>query len=530
VLQQASLAATGEIDRHTRQEAAGLRKLLKTVATVEVDAGTSGVYVLPLPYKGARLQPLSRPGRLHGKLSWNRGELVPGTALALKFPVESKLIDERQALDAIATVSVDANDIRTHCQIAPGPESHLNADLDLTIEGRLIPLANLASLVQRADGHLRAQWEFDSLRWLNAFIPGSRLVSFDGAGSVDADLLFKQGNVEPGSQLHVPRVNASARALGNLFSGVARAKIAFEPAATSQVRARLDATMEEFSIAAEDQPQVYYVSGQDLQLEAVSQGELEQLKDKFQARMVFKDARVPDLRVYNRYLPRGPLRLASGSGRVSGDLSFDGEGDVAQGTLSVSGSDARVDVGATRVHGNFRLDTQLRRADLNQRQFVADGTRLRIEQLEILAGDRQSSPGWWGDMELPQARLGWGRPLQIDGRASLRVRDLEPVLTMFAAKKDFPAWIGKVVDEGEASVVGRVSWRDSTLILDQIQASNDRFEVLGQVQAHQKALTGDLYARWGELSLGVDLQGDARKLHVVGARKWFESQPPLRPR
>jgi hypothetical protein len=170
----------------------------------------------------------------------------------------------------------------------------------------------------------------------------------------------------------------------------------------------------------------------------------------------------------------------------------------------------------------------LRRADLRERQFVIDGSKLSIEGLEIVAADGKSTTGWWGSMELPQGQLSWGRPMQWDGRTLLHVRDIEPLLILFAQKKNFPAWVGNLVDEGETSVAGRVWWRDDTLILDQLQASNDRFEVLGQLQSRHKTRSGDLYARWGKLSMGLDLQGDERQFHVVGARKWYDSRPPLR--
>jgi hypothetical protein len=244
--------------------------------------------------------------------------------------------------------------------------------------------------------------------------------------------------------------------------------------------------------------------------------------------MTFRDATVPNLRVYNRYLPQGPVRIVSGTGKLSGDLDFDGAGDVAQGDVSIAASNAGVAVGGTRLNGNFRLDTHLRRANLRDRQFVVDGSTLSIDGLEILAADGKSTAGWWGTLDLPQGRLRWGRPMQGDGRTLLHARDIEPLLILFAQKKQFPAWVGRLVDEGEASVAGRVSWRDNMLILDQIQASNDRFEVLGQLQSRNKTRSGDLFARWGKLSLGLELQGGDRQFHVVGARKWYEAQPPLR--
>jgi hypothetical protein len=92
ILQHASVTASGEVDKHTRAEAPGLRKLLKFAAAIEIEAQTSGLRFEPPPSKLAHLQPLSRPGRLHGTLTWNRGALDPGSVLDLSMPIDSAVI------------------------------------------------------------------------------------------------------------------------------------------------------------------------------------------------------------------------------------------------------------------------------------------------------------------------------------------------------------------------------------------------------------------------------------------------------
>jgi hypothetical protein len=530
VLQHGRITASGSLDRHLREEAPGVQKLMKTSATIEIDAQTQGLHVEAAREKSAQLAHLDRPGRLQGRLAWNRGSLEPGSTLAVVLPIDSEFIEADRTLEASARLDVGADGMHARMQIAPGERSHLHADLDLRIAGRQIPLTDPKALLERTDGHLRAQWQFDSLAWLGELVPGSKLVTFDGAGRVESDLVVARGRLQPGSRFVVPRVDASAVALGNVFRGDANAEIVFESAGDGQLRTRLDATMDHFRVAPLDRPGDLYVVGRNLRLELASQGELGQLKEKYRARMVFSDASVPDLRVYNAYLPQGPVKLQRGSGTLSGDLRFDGAGEVADGSLTVAGRKAAVSVGDALVRGNFRLDTQIRRADLQKRLFVADGTLLAIDSLEIDGPAGATNAGWWGKVVLPEASLGWGRPMRLDGRARIDVRDLEPLLVLFAQKKEFPGWINKLLDEGEARIDGRVSWQNGLLILDEVNARNDRFEVLARLESRNKVRTGDLYARWGKLSLGMELQGGKRDMHLVGARHWYDSQPSLRSR
>jgi len=68
--------------------------------------------------------------------------------------------------------------------------------------------------------------------------------------------------------------------------------------------------MEQFSVAPTDAPDQPYVHGTDLRIDAVTSAGERQLDDRIRARLWFSDARVPNLRVYNRYLPTTSLQLA----------------------------------------------------------------------------------------------------------------------------------------------------------------------------------------------------------------------------
>ena len=62
-----------------------------------------------------------------------------------------------------------------------------------------------------------------------------------------------------------------------------------------------------------------------------------------------------------------------------------------------------------------------------------------------------------------------------------------------------------------------------------MQASNDRIGLQARLRIANGRPDGDLYARWGVLGLGVELQGGERTLHIAGARDWYESRPALLP-
>ena len=532
-LQRATLRGELAMDRHSRAEAQGLDKLLKTVATIEIDGETLGLRVTKGVVGGVvggdvgHFVRLERTGRLAGRVTWNRGELEPGSMLRASMPVESDLLGVGHELGAAALVQVDPQQVRVQASIAPGAGSELSTDADLRIDGRALPLHDPEALLRRTDGRLRGHWHFDSLAWLGELLPSPRVLSFDGAGSVRADLLIARGKLQPGSRIDVPEVIATASVLNSAFRGVANATATLASGTDGEFDTTLQATMRAFSVAPADAPAAHYVDGRDLRFDATAHGRPGEIKRKVLARLQFENASVPDLRVYNRYLPSAVVQLERGAGLLSGDLRFDGEQDVAEGVVRVAGKQTVVRVGDALLTGDLRLTTQLKRADLKAHRFSVDGSTLDVANLRVQRGAAVVSEGWWGKVALPAGKLRWGKPMQIDGRATVTMRDLQPLLTVFEQKKRFPAWVGHLIDEGEVNAEGHLAWGDGVLLLDDFAARNDRLEVKARLRTQNKRSQGALYARWGKLDLAAELDGPARDLHLTGSREWYDARPPL---
>lgn len=515
------------IARHVSTEAPGIRKLEKMDIELALEGASSGLSIVAEPGQRPEARIVRDDGHVAGNLGWQRGALRAGSELELQVPVAYDVVGEKDRDRVDASLRVDEAGIRVAGQLVARPDSAFHADVSLDIDGREVPVPDWEQVIERSDGALKAKWHFDSLAWLGAVVPASKIVSFDGAGTVLADLKVEKGRMAAGSELVVPAVSASAVALGNRFRGEADARIRFGAAQPGRFAPRLDAVMGSFEVEAADGQSAPYVEGRDLRVEAQAEGTLEEMRDRFQASIRFSDARVPDLRVYNRYLPPSRISIAGGSGLLSGDLAFDGSDEVGSGVLQVTGRQARLDVAALELAGDIELTTRLRRGDLRSKDFSIDDSTLVLRNVRVAEAGEEVVSDWWLETRFPEARLEWGKPMRVDGRTTLRMKDLSVLLALFAQKKELPHWIQNLLDEGEADAEGRVRWDGQRLVLDGIKANNDRFDLDARLQLQQKQLSGDLFARWGVLSLGVDLDGEEKDFHLVRARKWFDAQPPL---
>ena len=525
VLREATLDVRFAIDRHRREDAAGIDKLLKTRLDLKLAGRTAGLNVAVGPAGDVAVMLVPGEGRADIALGFERGLLTPGGRAQWTMAVAGNDIAGAARNDIVGIdVAVD-EDIVIKATVPPQADGRLAVDADLRLRGRQVPLRDFTRVLPRVSGHLVGIWHFDSLRWLSGLFPQASWLKLDGAGAVSADVQVVDGKLAAGSRIDVPEVNAVAEVMGNRIRGRARADIRLDAGKDGVLVPRLQATMDRFDVAALRTPGTPYVQGRHLVLSINADGPLAQMRDALQARVVFKDARVPDLRVYNPFLPRRHMRFDGGAGVLSGDLSLDAAGEVGRGTVRIAGRGTRMHLAGMQLRGDIDLDLKLRRADLKRRLFIADGSTVQVRNVGFTEPGGESRRGWWARVRLDRARLDVDRPISAGGGADVTMKDVGFLLALFSRQKEYPAWVYRLVDAGEAQVRGRVQWRDDVLVLDRMQASNDRYDMLARLRLQGTQRQGDLYARWRALSVGVEVQGPQRRLHFVRAKAWYEGRP-----
>lgn len=525
VLRDATLEARFAIDRHRREDAAGLDKLLKTRLDVKLGGRTAGLNVAVGSRGDVAVTLVPGEGRADIALGFDRGLLTPGGRAQWTMAVAGNDIAGAQRNDILGIdVAVD-EDIVVKATVPPQADGRLALEADLRLRGRQVPLRDVAGLLPRASGHVVGAWHFDSLRWLSDLFPQAPWLKLDGAGAVSADVQVVDGRLAAGSRIAVPGVDAVADVMGNRIRGRARADIRLDAGAQGELVPRLQAVMETFDVAAVSAPSRPYVRGRNLRLSVNAAGPLAQARDTAKARVVFDRAIVPDLRVYNPFLPRRHMRFDGGAGVLSGDLSLDAAGNVGHGTLRIAGRGTRMRLAELELRGDIDLDLRLRRADLRHRWFVADGSTVQVRNVGFTVPGGESRRGWWARVRLDRARLDLDQPVSAGGGADVTMKDVGFLLALFSREKDYPAWVYRLVDAGQARVQGRVQWRDDVLVLDRMQARNDRYDMMARLRLQGAQRQGDLYARWRALSVGMEVQGAQHKLHVVRAKAWYEGRP-----
>lgn len=520
------------IDPHTRAQAQGLQKLDKTLIRLRLIGNTTGL-ALRRDDKG---RPVFRAAPGTGKADidarWVRGELAPGSRAQWTAPLLG-LDADGQALpgELDARLNVD-DDLHIVAKVPGAAPDALWLDADLRFAGRRVPVRDFASLVPRASGHLQGRWRFASLDWITALFPSAKWLQLRGEGTVDGDVQVRAGQLAPGSHVRVPEVEASAQVMATRFAGSASADLHVEAGEQGMQLPTLAMQMQRFVVAALDTPDKPYLEGNDLRLTLRTlpgKPSAAHLKQTTRGHLVFRDARVPDLRAYNRYLPQQQLRFEGGSGRASGDLQLLPGGDIGEGNVQVQAQAARLSAGGVALTGDVAANLQLRHGEVKERNFDLDTSVIELRNVSFIGNDGRERGQWWARAVIERGHTDWTPPVLFDADVQLDMRDVGFLMALYAQKRDFPKWIDNLVDAGETKMAGRVRWQDDQLLLDNLQASNDRFDVLARLRLQGKQPNGSLYAKWGLLSAALELHDGQRQWHLLKAREWYDAQPAMLP-
>lgn len=532
LLRDAKLEATFAIARHLRADAPGLAKLALTDAQLRIDGVVSGLAVDldPAGHWRGSLADGADAGRLSADLDLRRGTLLPGGRLDLELPLSATRGSTHVAEAAKLHAEVGTDDIHLRIDLPPPPEGEGSVRADLRIAANRIELPfDARALLPRVSGTLDLDWHFDSLAWLGPLLVKAPWLVLEGAGRVEAALRIKDGRLEPGSRVEVPAVELAADIAAHRFGGKARASGRLDAGEDGALQARVDLALDRYEVAALGALDKPLMHGRDLRIELAAAGALDDFRESARARLVFKDADVPDLRAANAWLPGDALNLLGGRTRIGADLALDAAGRIGHGRVGVQGRGARVRLGAINLSGDFDLDARIGGSDLAARHFDLDDTRLRLRKVKVVDAGRTAGENWWANITLPRGRIEAKQPLAVDAHADIEMQDVGLLLALFTRHRDYPKWALRLVDAGALRAHGRMRIDGRKLAFDKVEASNDRFGVKARLRIAGERPRGDLLLTWRALGLGLEIDGDHREFHFLRAGAWYDGRPALLP-
>jgi hypothetical protein len=405
--------------------------------------------------------------------------------------------------------------------------------LDLAIEG-MNPAVNAGI---EAFGFITAKvsmaGKVQDLRFLDFYLGEVPWVQLTGGeGDLEVEALLDHGRFADGTSL-----TANVRAVeGHWFDYVARGDallrlLVSSPAAIPETRITVD--FADYAITRDGQTSAL-VEGEGFRVAARSPDvRLDRPFTKMAFDLDLPEARIPDVAVYNTYLPANlGMKIRGGTGRVRGNVKVSTSERIVSGGLVLTGSNVALSLGQLAVRAQVVLDARLRSGDLDAGVYDMAGTHLTLRGVRLVdaahdSDDKDDSKAWWADLTLDSARVHAAAREFLVADLRVKMRDTIPIITVVSAQKRIPRWIRGILAIKKVSGTARVRIGDDTLVVPSFKVRAGPFGVKLQARLDHRGTRAHMLLDYGILGLGVDIEGAKTKLHIFSPRRWYASQPPL---
>ncbi|MCA1770316.1 MAG: hypothetical protein LC652_10365 [Halomonas sp.] len=503
-------------------------------ATLDWEDATLADVAVLTPYL-----PEGAPFALAGGRASSRGRLmfeeerVRGELRLAGRQISGQLLDEavsgEMTLDltlseaALDGSAIDLSGSRLSLSAAAGNAAEAEQRLGSVLVARLARFTHLNEPDTR-QGRLVLEGMVDRLGFLDAFLPREHGLTLRGRGRLEADLRLG------GKQLLAPshlRVNADDLTVGFLdYQAQGRGELdaRLEGEATSP-GARLTLSLPSFSLRREAEEERTWLSGRHLSLETstpfFSMDPAQVEVDTFTTRVMLPIVEVPDLALYNAYLPENAgVELLGGRASLEATLELVGLG--ARGDLLLQAFGTELRLVSQRLTGDLRLEARLREGDLAGRRFDASGSLLRLDNITRRDADGQGEAGWWARLVLEEGRLTWAEPLEVNARLGLTMRDSGLLARLFLSGARERDWLGRLLTVRDIRGEARLTMQADAIRLEEARLEGGPLSLLADLAFREERLDGELYARLGRLAVGVALQDGERTLRFLQPRRWFD--------
>lgn len=383
--------------------------------------------------------------------------------------------------------------------------------------------ARFEQVVRVLHGHLALRGEVEAAAIVDALLAPWPWLSLEGGAlQADARLVVDRGALAAGSRLELEQPAQRLELLGFEARGDARLSASIvRGAAGDELDSRL--RLGDWQLGRPGEEAVMFGRGLILHTrsEAPRWGEP---PGGLRVELDLGEARLPDLRFVNAYLPpAAETAIEAGEAVASGTFRFTGAGESGEGGLDVRAEKLRLVARGQRLAGKLEADLRLAEPNLDARTFSLLGTRLALREVagETTAGD--SVAGWWGEVTMTSGRVQLGQPIDLSGDFHARLADSSPLIAYYEIERDLPRWVERLLLVRGLSATGRVEWAPGRFELVRSELPLPHGELRARLCIEDDLRQGRLLARWRRLAVGVELDGDQRRLKLRDAAAWYDS-------
>jgi hypothetical protein len=424
--------------------------------------------------------------------------------------------------------------------LRPGLELHIAPDAAVTIESGKLEIAGapvLTDLRGRAhaetpyfnpcepkdlailaffSGSLVLRGNLPNTEFARYFLKHSGVELHGGSGSVELDVVFVRGIVQPGTSIALSSRALRAKVAHTNIDAtlLLKASVADSKLGSLQLRAS------ELSIAP-DKARARMSGGElTADVDTLESVDLSRLPPAAN----YRAALTPlsgDIAVLGAYLPKDlPLSLDDGHLSVSGDVAGRLGKPEMEGKVELK-SAVVAHAGSRRFAGNVALRGVARR---RCEQVALGGTSVDVSDLMVAEG-KDVTYGWWTHAEIASGEYTQGKSGRLELELRGGLRDIEPLFVAYGKDIGIPTWVQRLLPLPKTSWHGHLSTEDGAVAVENFRATNGSVTArLKLRKPNDRDPTGAIQLVSGPLSFGIAFGAGETHTKIMATDAWFDEQ------
>ncbi len=402
--------------------------------------------------------------------------------------------------------------------------SEVNAEIDAEA-GTL----NMSVFERDALRALNAKAKLDvkvrSISFLNYYLDDVDIVRIEeGSGRLKVDAEITNGQVLAGSVLSLDTTEITLRLPFFHASGAGKVRWT-----AVNGRAWLDVKLRDVKMVKDSDGKVY-MHGPSVGLLAQSSGLDLSKKLDLDVLVDVPDLRAPDLRFLNEFIPAGiGVHVASGSGRIKGNLEINAKSQQARGILDIDSDQIKVQNHQALIEGRLVVRGILKKANFKTGDADLSGSSIKLEDAAIDSGRGSKSRDFFVRVAADPCLISPNGKVKWDTRISLGVKSLMPIMDIVSENITLP-WVARAFsDLRDIGVKLDLTVREKRVELREIYFKSGILEVSGDVAIIENGAKlqepfGALLLKVGALPVGIGLEGKTNRAVLVDAEAWYKKE------
>jgi len=361
---------------------------------------------------------------------------------------------------------------------------------------------------------------FKELKWLRAV---------SGGGPLTLDFKVGKGKLLPPAELSIRSKETLLEILDNRLRGDARILGSIHDFKDGKKEATLSLTLDGFTLtdALTDEK---HLEGDGFKIIAkTNKLAIDSLFSKLSVDLELEKAKVSNLTFYNRYLPKqSGLAIQDGVGTVTANFHGNSEGTQDSGSLLLVANDAKVKYADLDLNGDIELKALLKNGAIRKKRFDISGTQMKFSNVVSRGGDK-ATQGWWGQIWFPQAKFQLNRPLEASGLVRCKLRDVKPLLAIYAVKNPLPDMLGPVLNVQGLNASGDFQISKEIVDFQNIDIVGDNLRLRGHVRLLPWESHITLLAQHKMITVALDRIDGESRIILNDAENWYLKQAKFTP-